>query len=53
MIRQKTIFTKRIGTKCRLIYTRTEQINDHTGIMHKNYSAAHLIKVNKSGRDLI
>ena len=33
--RRKPSFTKRIGRKCRLIKTLTEQNNDHTQIMHK------------------
>ena len=33
--RRKPSFTKRIGRKCRLIQTRTEQNNDHTRMMHK------------------
>ena len=33
--RRKPIFTKRIGRKCRLLQTGTEQNNDHTRTMHK------------------
>ena len=33
--RRKPTLTKRIGRKCRLIKTRTEQNNDHTQIIHK------------------
>ena len=34
--RQKPSFNKRIGGKCRLVLnkSRTEQNNDHTGIIH-------------------
>ena len=31
--RKTKIFSKRIGRKCRLVKTRIEQNNDHTGIM--------------------
>ena len=33
--RRKPSITNRIGSKCRIIYTRTEQNNDNTQIMHK------------------
>ena len=33
--RRKPSFTERIGTKFRLVLTRTEQNNDHMRIMHK------------------
>ena len=33
--RRKPSFTRRIGRKCRLTWTRGEQNNDHTRIMHK------------------
>ena len=33
--RRKPGITNRIGRECRIIYTRTEQNNDHTRIMHK------------------
>ena len=33
--RLKSSFSKRIGRKCRLVSTRTEQNNDHTQIMDK------------------
>ena len=33
--RRKPCFIKRISRKRRLIWTRTEQNNDHTGMMHK------------------
>ena len=33
--RRKPSFTKRIGRECRLTHTLTEQITDHTRIIHK------------------